>query len=51
VDQKIPLPMKKRIPLLVSGETIIWVCGVKLSDIFKVDSTTTKILKLTYKDK
>lgn len=51
VDQKVPLHKKKQIPLLLCGESIVWVCGCKLSDLYKVDSNTKHILKLSYKEK
>jgi tRNA(Ile)-lysidine synthase len=31
VDRKIPLKARRRIPLLVAGGEIVWVCGVQLS--------------------
>ncbi|MCK4448490.1 MAG: tRNA lysidine(34) synthetase TilS, partial [Candidatus Marinimicrobia bacterium] len=50
VDLKIPRIRKDRIPLLVCNEKIIWVCGLKLSDSFKITSETTTILKLRYEE-
>jgi len=41
---------KNRVPILVSDQSIVWVCGYKLSDNFKVDSATQKMLKLIYKE-
>lgn len=50
IDQKIPLPKKKRIPLLTCGDSIVWICGMKLSDEYKVVPSTTRLLKLTYEE-
>ncbi len=50
IDQKVPLLKKNRVPILVSDQSIVWVCGYKLSDNFKVDSATQKMLKLIYKE-
>jgi len=44
VGQKIPLPEKQRIPLLVNGNgEIIWIAGWRLDDRFKVTSNTEKV--------
>ncbi len=51
IDNKIPLPFKKRIPLLTSGEQIIWVCGLILADEFKITLQTRQALKIYYKEK
>ncbi len=50
IDQKIPLPKKKRIPLLTCGDSIVWICGMKLSDEYKVLPSTTRLLKMTYEE-
>ncbi len=50
VDQKVALHKKEQIPLLISGKSIVWVCGYKLSDLYKIDTTTTRVLKLIYED-
>ena len=50
IDQKVPLHEKGRIPILLSGDSIVWVCGYKLSDTFKIDSKTNHILKLMYRN-
>ncbi len=50
-DNKIAAPLKKRVPLLVSGEQIIWVCGVVLAEDFKLTTTTKRALKIYYEDK
>ncbi len=48
IDQKIPLPQKKRIMVLKSGGEIVWVIGYKFSDLFKVKKDTSKILRIEY---
>lgn len=48
IDQKVPLPDKKRIMLLKSGGEIIWVIGHKFSDSFKIKEDTKKILRIEY---
>src|SRR3989338_2793123 len=49
VDQKVPRGKRGRVPLLVSGKDIIWVCGLRLSDTVKIAGGTKRILKVSYK--
>jgi len=43
-DQKIPLPRKARIPLLINGNgDIVWVAGLRQDDRYKVTGTTKKV--------
>jgi len=51
VDLKMPLTRKYQLPILTSGDKIVWVCGLTLSDEFKILPTTKTVLKLTYKEK
>lgn len=49
VDEKIPLQEKHRIPiLLTAGGEVIWVCGMRLDDRFKITPATRRVLKLEY---
>jgi len=50
IDHKISLVRKKRIPILESDGTIVWVCGVQLSDNFKIKPKTVKALMLYYEE-
>jgi len=43
-DQKIPLPRKAQIPLLINGNgDIVWVAGLRQDDRYKVTGTTKKV--------
>lgn len=48
VDAKIPLYEKHSIPVLESDGSIVWVCGKRIDNRFKVGETTKRILKLEY---
>ncbi|MDI6767142.1 MAG: tRNA lysidine(34) synthetase TilS [Bacteroidota bacterium] len=48
VDQKFPLFEKQMIPLLISDNNIVWICGKRLDERFKINSKTKKIIKLEY---
>jgi tRNA(Ile)-lysidine synthase len=49
VDEKVPRDERDRVPLIVSGEDIIWVAGYRQDDRFKVADDTKKVLKLEAK--
>lgn len=46
IDLKIPKEERNSIPLICFGEEIAWVVGYKLSNKFKIDKNTKKILKI-----
>jgi tRNA(Ile)-lysidine synthase len=48
VDRKISVPDKKRIPILVSGDSVVWVCGERIDNRFRLTADTKRPLKLTY---
>jgi tRNA(Ile)-lysidine synthase len=48
VDRKVPVAQKRRIPILVSGSDIVWVCGERLDDRFKMTPETRRALVLRY---
>ncbi len=47
-EHKIPVRNKKRIPIIVSGDEIVWVVGIRSSNKFKIKANTKKILRITY---
>ncbi len=48
IDAKIPRAYKERIPILESPDGIVWICGIQLSDRYKVTKSTKNVLKLEY---
>ena len=50
IDKKIPLNLKKRIMVLLSKDSIVWVAGHRIDDRFKINSKTRKILKIIYQE-
>jgi tRNA(Ile)-lysidine synthase len=48
IDAKIPKSQRRRIPILCSGEQIIWVVGHRLDDRVKVRANTSRVLRLLY---
>jgi tRNA(Ile)-lysidine synthase len=47
VDAKIPRWLRPHLPLVVSGERIIWVLGLRLAESVKVTPETSNLLELT----
>ena len=47
-DSKIPRPLRGEIPLLVSDATILWVAGLRRSQIAPITPDTRRVLKATY---
>jgi tRNA(Ile)-lysidine synthetase-like protein len=53
IDQKIPRAVRDHLPLLVSGDRILWVCGWRIDERARGTSKTTEFLtvKFTRKDR
>lgn len=51
VDYKVPLWKKEMIPVLVDNEEVVWVCGLVISDNYKIDERTKNILRIEYYEK
>ncbi len=47
VDEKIPRDERDRVPLVVSGDEIIWVVGYRTDERYRVGDFKKKLLKLT----
>ena len=47
-DEKVPLFEKPTIPILESEGEIVWVCGKRLDDRFKVTGRTRSVVRLDY---
>lgn len=49
VDQKIPSHRKHLIPILATGDgDIVWVCGLRIDERFKLTAATRRVLKLEF---
>ena len=48
IDMKIPSHVRARVPLLTQGNRLIWVCGLRIDDRYKITSTTKRVLKITF---
>lgn len=48
IDEKIPVFERDSIPIVTSGEDIIWICSVRRCSEFKIDEKTKKAVKIKY---
>jgi len=49
-DKKVPLHLRKEIPLLTCSEDIIWIVGYQIDDRFKITDNSQTILKIEIKE-
>ena len=48
IDEKIPERLRDRISLPTDGAHVLWVPGYRISEYYKVDSSTKRILQISY---
>ena len=46
IDRKIPRRLRDRVPLLVDGNDILWVVGIRRGDKARITEDTRKILEV-----
>jgi len=49
IDAKIPRNWRNRIPIVCSGEQILWVVGWRIDERVKVSEDTKQVLRLEFK--
>ena len=49
IDQKVPRTQKEKTWILLSGDRVVWVVGMRIDERFKVRPGTEKVLKITLK--
>jgi len=47
VDQKVPASQRDDWPLVMSGEEILWVAGLRLDELYKITPDTRQVLRLS----
>ncbi len=50
IDRKVPLLLRRRLPLLFSGEELIWVCGLRVSESGRVQPGTQEVVEVEIPD-
>jgi tRNA(Ile)-lysidine synthase len=48
IDRKIPLSERRRIPLLCSGDDLIWIAGICASELSRIDGASEQALLITW---
>jgi len=48
IDVKVPKQLRDQIPILVSGDEILWVVGYRMSDRFKITDSTRQKLAVSF---
>jgi tRNA(Ile)-lysidine synthase len=48
IDEKIPVSLKRDIPVLISGADIAWVVGMRIDDRFKITADTKTVCQIKY---
>lgn len=46
IDKKVPLDRKARILVVANGDQIVWVCGMRLDDRYRITAETEKVLRM-----
>lgn len=46
INEKVSIIEKARIPILASRSDLVWVCGLRISDNYKIDDSTKRYLKI-----
>jgi tRNA(Ile)-lysidine synthase len=49
IDEKIPVALRPKIPLLLNGDEIMWMIGYRINEKYKITEETRKILKVEAK--
>jgi tRNA(Ile)-lysidine synthase len=49
IDKKIPANLRPQIPLFFCNDTLIWIGGFQISELFKITNKTKKVLKIAIK--
>ena len=48
IAEKIPKIARDQIPLLAEGEHVLWLVGYRISEYYKVDENTKRILQVCF---
>lgn len=48
IDEKIPLEIRDEIPIVAVGSNVLWIVGYRISEKFKLDDKTKRVLVIEY---
>jgi len=47
IDRKVPRRLRERLPVIISGDEIIWVPGMKVSDAAKITDGSKRLVEIS----
>jgi tRNA(Ile)-lysidine synthase len=50
IDAKVPRSQRRSIPLLFCGDTLLWVCGLRASQLARLDNTSDRAIKAVFSE-
>jgi tRNA(Ile)-lysidine synthase len=50
IDAKVPRSQRRSIPLLFCGDTLLWVCGLRTSQLARLDDTSGRAIKAVFSE-
>ncbi len=50
IDLKIPSNERDRVPIITSGDKIVWICGLRIDEQFRTTRNTENLLRIQYLD-
>ncbi len=50
IDAKVPLSQRRSIPLLFCGDTLLWVCGLRASQLARLDDTSDRAIRAVFSE-
>ena len=50
IDERIPRDERNKVPVLTDEENIIWIAGHRMSELYKIDKNTEKVLVIEIKE-
>ena len=51
INAKIPLSQRRLIPLVFCNDTLIWICGLRISQLARVDDSSSRIISAVFSGK
>jgi tRNA(Ile)-lysidine synthase len=46
IDSKVPMGVRRRLPILFSGKDLLWICGLRVAEAGRISSATREVLEV-----
>lgn len=50
IDEKVPRPKRKELLVIADGNHVLWIIGMRISEYYKIDDSTTHVIEINYID-